>query len=255
VHALRQPGGPRRDRVQPRVSGVASTGRTHWVAAMFAGADLLGVVENPIRAEMDEIAEAAGLRAVFNVVLNHRDELVGCFFGAPVAAHRGACKLAVDVFRGDIPRLADIVLIESYPADLDLWQASKAIAAAELAVKPGGVVILVTPCPEGVSGSHPAMLDFGYQAFDVVDGWVRRGEMRDLMVASELAIGGRVIRERAEGTLVSPGISAEAAHRLGFTPAASAADALEMAFTRTGREASVLVLRHGGEILPRVTGE
>jgi hypothetical protein len=79
--------------------------------------------------------------------------------------------------------------------------------------------------------------------------------MRDLMVASELAIGGRVIRERAEGIMVSPGVPAEAARRLGFTPAASAPDALEIALARTGRAAGVLVLRHGGEILPRVAGE
>ena len=236
--------------VQPGVGGVTTTGRTHWLAAGFPGVDLMGVAENPVRAEMDEVAEAAGLRAVVNVVLNTRDEMVGCFFGSPRAAHRAACALSLAVFRGSIPSLADVVLVESYPADLDLWQASKGLAAAELAVKPGGEVILVTPCPEGVSASHPAMAEFGYQPLDVVEGWVRRGEMTDLMVAAELAIGGRVIRDRAHGIMVSPGIPPEVIRRLGFDPADTPQDALDRALFRAGPGAKVLVLRHGGEVLP-----
>lgn len=240
--------------VQPGVGGVATTGRTHWLAGTYAGIDLMGVAENPVRAEMDEAADAAGLRAVVNVVLNTRDEMVGCFFGSARAAHRAACRLSAEVFRGEIPGLADVVLVESYPADLDLWQASKGLAAAELAVNPGGAVILVTPCPEGVSGSHPGMIEFGYQPYEMVEGWVRRGEMRDLMVAAELAIGGRVIRDRAHGILVSPGIPPEVIRKLGFDPAAAPQEALEMALHRAGPEAKVLVLRHGGEVLPVPVG-
>jgi lactate racemase len=123
-----------------------------------------------------------------------------------------------------------------------------------LAVKPGGVVVLVTPCPEGVSGSHPAVLEFGYQSVERVSSWVRRGELPDLMVAAELAIGGRVIRDRARGILVSPGIPREASLRLGFEPASTPQESLEKALRLVGTDASVIVLRHGGEILPVITG-
>jgi nickel-dependent lactate racemase len=160
--------------VQPGVSGAATTGRTQWAAAGLPGMDLLGVAENPIRAEMDSVEAAARLRAIVNVVMNTRNQMVGCFFGDPVTAHRAACRLSGAVFRGSVPALADVVVIESFPADLDMWQASKAPAAAELAVKPCGVVVLVTPCPEGVSGSHPAVLEFGYQSVERVTSWVRR---------------------------------------------------------------------------------
>jgi lactate racemase len=238
--------------VQPGVCGVATTGRTHWAAAAYTGEELLGVVENPVRAEMDAVGEMAGLRAVFNVVLNTQNELVGAFCGAPARTHRIAAALAADVYHGDIPALADVVLIESYPGDLDMWQASKALAAAELAVKPGGVVILVTPCPEGVSSEHPGVLQFGYRPPAEVNEWVRRGDLTDLMVAAELAIGGRVIRDRARGILVSSCLPTEDARRLGFEPAAGPQEALDHALRLTGPDASVLVLRHGGEILPVV---
>lgn len=241
--------------VQPGVCGAVTTGRTHWAAALLTGAELLGAIQNPIRAEMDRVGAMTGLRAVVNVVLNTKDQMVGCFFGSPVAAHRAASKLSAEVFGGTVPTQAEVVIIESFPADLDMWQASKALAAAELAVKPGGVVILVTPCPEGVSSQHPAMLDFGYRAPDLVAGWVRRGDMTDLMVAAELVIGGRVIRDRARGIMVCPSISPEAIRQLGLEPAAAPQEALNMALRLSGPDAKVLVLRHGGEILPIVMAD
>jgi nickel-dependent lactate racemase len=238
--------------VQPGVCGAVTTGRTHWAAAQFATAELMGRAENAVRAEMDSAAAVAGLKAIVNVVLNTRNEIVGCFCGDPVAAHRAACQLAEEVYRGDLPGLADIVIIESYPSDLDLWQASKALAASEIAVKPHGVVILVAPCPEGVSCEHPAFLDYGYRSPAEVADWVSSGAMTDLIVAAELAIGGRVIKERAKGIMVSTGITTEAIRQLGLTPAASPQEALDMAFHLIGQDAQVLVVRHGGEILPIV---
>ena len=74
------------------------------------------------------------------------------------------------------------------------------------------------------------------------------------MVAAELAIGGRVIRSRARGIMVSTGIPPEAVRKLGLEPAASPQEALEMALRLTCVDAKVLVLRHGGEILPVVMG-
>ena len=238
--------------VQPGVCGALTTGRTHWLAAGYTTAELMGQAENPVRTEMDYVARMAKLTAVVNLVLNSRDQVVGCFYGEPVAAHRAACRLSKDVFSGAVPRLADVVIIESYPGDIDLWQASKALAASEMVVNPGGVVVLVTPSPEGVSSEHPAMLDYGYRPVSEVEGWVQRGEMTDLMVAAELAIGGRVIRERAQGIMVSTGIAPEETRQLGMEPAGSPQEALEMALRVTGPDASVLVVRHGGEILPVV---
>jgi hypothetical protein len=52
--------------------------------------------------------------------------------------------------------------------------------------------------------------------------------------------------------MVSPGISGEQTERLGFRYAASAQEALAMAFERQGPEARVAVLRRGGHILPLV---
>jgi hypothetical protein len=98
--------------------------------------------------------------------------------------------------------------------------------------------------------SHPEVLELGYQTFEEVDQKVRRGAIKKLTVAAHLVHVGRVIKERAKGILVSPGISKEEAERLGFIYARDPQEALDIAFSHLSRDAKVAVLRRGGEILP-----
>lgn len=97
---------------------------------------------------------AAGLRFLVNVVQDALGRIVGCFSGHPVAAFEEGCRTSLEIFAAPVKQPADIVIAGSYPADVDLWQASKGIYAADLALNPGGTLILVTPCPEGVSTEH-----------------------------------------------------------------------------------------------------
>jgi nickel-dependent lactate racemase len=128
--------------------------------------------------------------------------------------------------------------------------ASKGIYASELAVKQGGVVILITLCPEGVSPSHPEVLELGYHTFEEVNQQVQKGMIKKLTAAAHLVHVGRAIKERAKGILVSAGISKEETERLGFLHARDAQEALEIGFSLAGRDAKVAVLQRGGEILP-----
>src|SRR5204862_3216510 len=50
--------------VQPGVSGPAVTGYTHWMSALYPGREILGIAENPVRLEVEEIARRAGLRFI-----------------------------------------------------------------------------------------------------------------------------------------------------------------------------------------------
>jgi nickel-dependent lactate racemase len=142
------------------------------------------------------------------------------------------------------------VVADSHPYDSELWLASKGIYASELAVRQGGVVILVSTCPEGISPSHPEVLEFGYQTFETVDQWVRQGKIQKLTAAAHLVHVGRVVKERARGIMVCPGISKEEKERLGFLHAKNPQEALDIAFSLLGHDARIAVLQRGGEILP-----
>lgn len=239
--------------VQPGVSGAAVTGYTHWMSALYPGAEILGVAENPVRQEVEEIARRAGLRFIVNVVMDGRARVLHVVAGDPVAAHREGARHSRSVYGAAQPALADIVIAESYPADYDLWQAAKGIYAAELAVRPGGVVVLVTPCPHGVSEEHLEVERLGYHGYAEVKAMVERREITDLVAAAHLVHVGRVMGDRAQGIMVSPGIAPETQRQLGFRAASTPDQALEMAFALTSPKAQVAVLQQGGHVLPLVT--
>jgi nickel-dependent lactate racemase len=153
-----------------------------------------------------------------------------------------------------MPDRADIVVIDSYPADRDFWQSAKGYYAGTMAVKRGGVLILVSPNPEGVASNHPNMLEIGYRPHAQIVEMVQQRKIEDLVGGAILADVAQIV-DHAECFLVSPGVKPEEAQRLGLHWAASAQEALAAAIGRTGNKASVAVLRHGGHVLPIVATE
>ena len=113
-------------------------------------------------------------------------------------------------------------------------------------------MILITLCQEGVSPSHPEILEMGYQTFEEVNRKVRKGTIKKLTAAAHLVHVGRVIKERARGIMVSQGISKSETGRLGLVYAREPQEALEIAFSLLGGDATVAVLQKGGEILPLI---
>ena len=238
--------------IQPGICGEETTGKTHWLGARFKGREILGKIENPVKVEIEKIAQKVGLKWIINAIQDGTGRLIDAVDGDPALAYRKGAARSLQLYQVELPQDADIVVADSDPYDSELWLASKGIYASELAVKQGGVVILVSPCPEGVSPSHPEVLEFGYQTFEEADQKVRQGKIKKLTAAAHLVHVGRVIKERAKGILVSPGISKEEKERLGFIHAREPQEALEIAFSLTDKNAKVAVLQRGGEILPIV---
>jgi nickel-dependent lactate racemase len=237
--------------IQPGVCGANTTGATHYFSTRTRRS-YLGLVENPVRAEMEAIADHVGLRAVFNVVLDGNGRLVRAFYGDPGLAFRAGVDLARQVYGVATPSQAHIVVAGSFPCDIEFWQAHKSLYPADLSVRQGGTVIVVTPCPEGVSVTHQGMLNFTALDAEKIEACIEAGDIADV-VSGGLALAWAKMRQRACISLVSDGISDEETRALGFTPFASLDDALAEALGRHGPEARVTVLTHAPEMLPIFT--
>jgi nickel-dependent lactate racemase len=100
---------------------------------------------------MTEAARLAKVDFILNVVTNSRGEIVKAFAGDLEQAFDAAVKLVDEIYRVEVDRRADIVVVSpgGYPADINLFQAYKALDNALEVVKRGGVIILVAECPEG----------------------------------------------------------------------------------------------------------
>ncbi len=234
--------------IQPGVCGAVTTGATHYLSTR-AARSYLGSVENPVRAELERIAGRVGLKAILNTVLDHAGRLVQAFYGDFVQAHRAGVRRAAQVYGVPAPGRADIVIAGSHPCDIEFWQAHKSLYPAELAVKPGGDIIVVAPCPEGVSVMHHDMLQFTALSSQHIDALIQDGTIRDV-VSGAVALAWAKVREHAPLSLVSGGIPREDALALGHTPYACVDDALRAALARQGADAAISVLTHAPDILP-----
>ncbi len=146
--------------IQPGVCGDQTTAETHLLSCESGGDSYLGIEDNPVRADMDDMADRIGLSAIFNAVLNESGDPVGLFFGGMRPAFRAGVKLAREIYGVEYHEVPDIVLANSHPCDLDFWQSHKSLYPAQRVVKEGGTIIVSTPAPEGVSPVHTELLDF-----------------------------------------------------------------------------------------------
>jgi nickel-dependent lactate racemase len=234
--------------IQPGVSGESTTAYTHLLSVR-APRSYLGILDNPVRAEMDAIARRVGLNTILNTVLNRRGQVVGAFFGDVQAAFRAGVEKALEIYAVELPQEADVVLSSSHPCDLDFWQAHKTQYPSDLAVRAGGIVIVLTPCEEGVSQMHGDILDITCHSSTRLRDMVACGKVGD-EVAAALAIAWAQVKEREQVFFVSDGISTSEANKLGFIPFENVQSAVDEALKRMGPGAKVAVLTHAPDMLP-----
>jgi nickel-dependent lactate racemase len=241
--------------VQPGICGKETTSLTHLLAARCPTTNL-GELVNPVRAEIEEVAERTKLNGVVNTVLDKHGSVVHVVAGGSRAAHRRGVELARTIWEIPVPGLADIVVVSSYPADIDFWQANKALYAAERIVRRGGDIILLTPCPEGLSSQKEHLWTMealqGIPSRRLFHEARRRG-LDDYAALTVSDIAARC-RELAWVTVVSDSLTEDDVAVLGLGHAETVQDALERALKRQGDEASIIALTHGGETLPVVRG-
>ena len=229
--------------VQPGISGEQTTAETHLLS-VSAPRSYLGVTDNPVRARLTTSPAGWVSTRSSTPCSTASGEVVEAFFGDVVAAFNAGVKLSQEVYAVEIPEEADIVVASSHPCDIEFWQAHKTLYPSDLAVKAGGIIIVVTPCSEGVAMTHGDMLDDTATTSCALRGMVSCGQLHD-EVAAALAIAWAQVKERETVYFVSDGIGAEDAVKLGFTHFNTAQDALDAALRAkgTGRASPCLPTR------------
>ncbi|MEW6622660.1 MAG: nickel-dependent lactate racemase [Bacillota bacterium] len=241
--------------IQPGICGYATTAATHKAAALLEEIPL-GFVENPCRLGMEEVARKVGLSFIINVVMNHENEIVGVFSGDFVKAHREGVELTKQAYGVRIPEKADIVVVSSFPCDIDYWQAEKGLISAYFAVKEKGYIVFAAPCSEGLEHNHPKLrewMKYPYQeACKLVREISPEDEEADL-VAADLAICNARIIQKANVLVISEGISQDDVEVLGYRRFDTLQQAVDFALEMVP-DGTVGVLPRGGDCLPILRG-
>ena len=200
-----------------------------------------GRLDSPVRQDMEEAAQIAGLDFILNVVLNSKKEIVRAVAGDFIQAHRAGASVVDRMYRRPVePAEIVVACAGGRPKDLNLFQAQKALDNSKNAAVPGGTIILVAECSEGLG--HPVFERWACEAKSAEDCWQRFGR--------EYEFGGHkaafLAREslRHQLILVSS-LSQEEAKMCFFQPAKTLDEALAMARERQGKNAKIIVMPHG----------
>lgn len=111
---------------------------------------------NPLHAEALSVARQAGVDFSLNVVMNRRREVVAATAGELNSAHLAACEFVRRFACPVVERQADVAITSSggYPLDATFYQCVKGFVSALPAVRPGGRVLAIGGCCEGVGSAE-----------------------------------------------------------------------------------------------------
>jgi len=139
------------------LSGITTVEALHYGDWDRTGSGIGKTEDNPLLSEFWEVAGVVGLDALINVIVNSERDVAGLCVGQPQSAHREAVAMARQVYATPAPRAADVVILNAYPKDSDLIQATMALNVAytfqPAIVKAGGTIVVTCACPEG-AGIH-----------------------------------------------------------------------------------------------------
>jgi nickel-dependent lactate racemase len=115
---------------------------------------------NPLHKEFLEIAAMARHDFMLDVTLTREREISGVFAGDAVKAHAAAVSFIESTSLAPLDALADAAITSAagYPLDLTFYQCVKGVTAAKHIVKPGGPILLVSECAEGIGSPEYARL-------------------------------------------------------------------------------------------------
>jgi nickel-dependent lactate racemase len=128
------------------------------------------IANNPLHAELLEIARMAHHDFMLDVTLTQDRKISGAFAGDPVKAHAAGVEFVQTTCLENLGEPADVVITSAagYPLDLTFYQIVKGVTAAQHIAKRGGRILIVGECAEGVGSpefAHRMRTLTGFQDF------------------------------------------------------------------------------------------
>lgn len=108
--------------------------------------------QNPISLEMIEVAQKVGVDFIINTVTNEQREIVFVGAGDLVQAWYAAVDVSAKMYEIPFEEQVDICIAAAsgYPRDVNVYQAQKALDHAEAITRPGGTIIWIGECRDGL---------------------------------------------------------------------------------------------------------
>lgn len=208
---------------------------------------------NECHEDMMEIAAFVKPDFIINMVPTPDGKYAGVFAGNWVSAWQEGTKLVDEIYGVNIPAKADVVITTAggFPKDINLYQTGKTMDNACYAVKRGGVVILLSECPDI------------YEPLEFTD-WFKHGDKTAVEKAlrENFAIPGWVALKEMECSdiatyvMVTRKENAELVQKANMIPATTMEEALQIARQKCGTDKpQYIVMPQGANTVPLTDGK
>jgi len=210
------------------------------------------IQQNPVHEETLEIALKCGCDFIVNVVIDHHRNIRAAVAGDLEKAHNEGVDIARHYAVDTIEKNVDIVITSSagYPLDRTWYQSIKGIVGAADIVKPGGTIILVSACDEGIGS---ATFEKIAEQFPTIEAFMVAILNGSFFVADQWQLEelGKVLR-KAKVKVFSQGLPPETFRKYYVEPAISVEQAVAEALQEYGSDASIAVIPDGPYVLAEV---
>ena len=209
------------------------------------------VENNPLHAELLEIARMARHDFLIDVALAEDRRIAAVFAGEPQAAHRIGVEWVRESLVQYLEQPADAVITSGggYPLDMTFYQCIKGITAAGNMVRPGGRILMVGACQEGAGGDEFRDLMMQHSSDS---GFLRAIERAPVTVDQWQLEKLALVTQKVEVLYAVPGLPAEYRSRLWGRGFADPQDAVAALLAGLAPQARIAVIPEGPYVLAHV---
>lgn len=235
-----------RKSILPGVSSFKTIEQNHRFA-LTPASGLLALEGNPVSDDMCEVASYVK-KDMFSiqVVLDREGRIYAACCGDLDASFREALRFADEVCMVRIDKKADIVItVAPHPMDMNLYQSQKAMENGRLALKEGGILILVSECGKGVGPRDFFDLLASEKSPQEV---LRRIEKEYVLGYHKAAKMAELVSESEVWAATS--LPPEEIKKAFIKPCGNLQEAIDDALSIKGKDASITVLTNGALIVP-----
>ncbi|MDD3656818.1 MAG: nickel-dependent lactate racemase, partial [Atribacterota bacterium] len=241
-----------RKSILPGICGRETIERNH--AYMLHPNAVTGNIEgNPVHEEMMEAAQKVKVDFNINAVTDENGNIIDIVAGTTLTeSWLQGVEICSDTYICSIRGKADVVLTSAggYPKDINIYQAQKALDNAYQAVKPGGTIVLVAECREGLGNTVFEKWIEEAQKIDDIEERLKKG----FILGGHKAYAIAKVAKEVDIILLSS-LSKNRVKKLFMIPAADMKQALSLIQEKHGNGFQCYIMPSGSIVLPQTKND
>jgi nickel-dependent lactate racemase len=205
------------------------------------------IKDNPMHLDMVEVASIVKPSFMFQCHWEY-DGIVRAVCG-DIKAHDVGRDIVDELYEVPIKELADITISSQggYPKDIDVCQTGKGIYHTQAATKPGGWIIILSDCTEGI-GPPDANTIF----LELDNNADRHREVRKLFTVPKYVSYYMCTAAEKWNIIIVGNVDPSLLKKTAFRTAKTVDEALEIAFKKDGRNQKIYLMPQGSSALPKL---